>query len=434
MKLIFMRVLKIHLIFVIIFLLFLSCSKNEDEGNDNSVDEIICIDSRFSSVLDIDLKPSCVIEDSESNILILGKSNYKITVIKLDTIGNLLWQKSYDQMYGLSMNIIEVNKDGYILISGRMHYESTMGDTINTVTVQEGFQLDSTNNYQPYFVTRNNYVPEYQTSLDNKIYVTKIDNDGNVVNQSSDIGSYTPGNIVQPIENDEFLLVVFQYRGDGAYQVYPWDPITFPKDKNFTIFHKLNDNGGCVYSNFIENTLVYETIDEIENNKIEFSVAVHGDQYVLNLPNETYLTDHYGFELDKYQPRFDFTGNHTFSMTEAGDGSNYYIGRTDFYNSESKYYLVKTDLVGNEIWYKEIEECEDARLTSAEDGFHAVISRNQNFFISKYNNEGDLVWEKSVEDQPDCFVSTCNGGLIYLIHMTQSNQLKIVKIDNEGNY
>lgn len=417
------------LIFLVFIVLFFACSKPDENKNSDSEPEIQCIDSEFSEAYAYNFKPSCVIEDSKSNILILGKEENKITVIKLDAYRNVLWYKYMDDMYGNPMNIVEVNDGGYILTSGRMHFESAYGNPINSCSVQEGFELDSTNNYQPFFETRNDYTPEYQTSLDNIIYVSKIDEDGNILNQTSDAGNYTPGQIIQSIENNEFLMTIFRFRGDGAYYNYPWGPpISFPKDKNLLIFYKLDLNGTFVFSNGLYDALVYESIDEILNNKIEFSIAVNGDQYVVNLPNETYLTDHYGFEENKYQPKFNFTGNHTFSMTYADSISNYFIGRADFFNGDIKYYLLKAKLDGDIIWYKDFDAIDDAKLRTTKEGFMALTSIEENHRLIKYNSTGIEEWQIGLNKKPDFYTPTCNGGVILIRRNETYNLLEVEKI------
>ncbi len=378
-----MKPLLIDLIFLVFIALLFACTKTDENKNPNPEPEIQCVDSEFSEAYAYNFKPSCVIEDSKSNILILGKEENEITVIKLDPYSNVLWYKYMDDMYGNPMNIVEVNDGGYILTSGRMHFESAYGNPVGSCLVQVGFELDSTNNYQPFYETKSDYTPEYQTSLDNYIYVSKIDEDGNIVNQDSDGGNYTPGQMVQPLENSEFelLMVVLRFSGDGVYQTYPWDPFSLLKDKNAMYFYKITGEGNIGFSNTIDDVFVIEKIDEILNNEIEFSVAVNGDQYMINLPNETYLTNYNCFAQNRYQPKFNFTGNHTFSMTNADAASSYFIGRADFYNEESKFYLLKANLDGSEIWYNEIDAIDDAKLKTTKDGFMALTSLEENHSI-----------------------------------------------------
>ena len=178
----------------------------------------------------------------------------------------------------------------------------------------------------------------------------------------------------------------------------------------------------------LHEVLVIEKIEEILNNKIEFCVAVHGDQYVVNLPNETYLTNHYGFEQTKYQPKFNFTGNHTFSMTKADVNSNYFIGRADFFNADSEFYLLKAGLNGSVIWYKEIEEFDDANLRTTQEGFIAAISKNNSNILSKHNYEGNMVWQKELNVKPDAFIPACNGGVILMNYNDIYNLLEVTKL------
>jgi hypothetical protein len=314
-----------------------------------------------------------------------------------------------------------------------MHFETTYGATGNYYTVQEGYVLDSSNNYQPFFETKYDYTPFFQTAIEKAFYVSKIDSEGNFITQVSMNGCYAPGQTICRIEDDRFLVAVFRFWGDGA-EIESWmGPITYPRDNNSVFLYKIDSDGNEYFSNIIQDVLVFETIDQILDNNIEFNLAVQGESYVLNLPNTTYLTDHDGWVQEQYQPNFNFTGNHTFSMACADNTSNYFIGSADYYNSDSVFYLVKAGLTGNAIWYHEIDPIMDARLRSAQDGFFALICRQDDQEVIKYKEDGEMQWQRELDRKPDVLVSTCSNGLIIANHLEFQQQIILIKTDSEGN-
>jgi hypothetical protein len=420
------------ILYLILVISIFGCKK--ENTTENEPDEI-CVESSFSVTFDNHIKPVCIIEDKKSNILILGTVQGYVNVLKIDPYGNELWLKEVNEILGKPMNIIPAD-DGYFITSGTMQFAFTYGNPIPEIPVQTGFTLGSLNNYLPVYEVMENYIPVFSTPSNNKLYITKISESGSITAQTSypDV-NFSPGIQMVKTGEDSYLLAGFHFRGDGAeFEGFMNPAIVFPRNENSIYYLSMNSGGELTLINLFEGVLVFEWIDQILDREVTFDLIRNGNQYTLNLPNITYLLNSNAHNLGTYQPKYNFNGNRTFAIAYADENSNYFIGRVDFYdNPEPVYYEMKSDLNGNAIWFKEIDEFTDARLTPVEGGFYALINRSTGAVFYKYNSAGDVLWEYNPGKQPDCFISACNGGLIFAWYDPLTAKIAIVKMDANGN-
>lgn len=112
-------------------------------------------------------------------------------------------------------------------------------------------------------------------------------------------------------------------------------------------------------------------------------------------------------------------------VIQDGDHGYVIIGSTTNENEETDVFLIKTDQYGNQLWQKtfgdtlnDIGMC----LSITSDGGYIIAGtttdpdRNENIYLVKTNNNGDLIWEKSYgnesQEEGYCVKQTSDGGYV----------------------
>lgn len=101
---------------IIIDLIILQAYKKDDEIIDVTI-TTICSKSKFQSSISDLIIPTSIYEDDENNIVVLDNKGGEINIIKLDTIGEVIWNKTYLNIPDIASNIIILDNNSIIVSS-----------------------------------------------------------------------------------------------------------------------------------------------------------------------------------------------------------------------------------------------------------------------------------------------------------------------------
>jgi len=329
-----------------------------------------------------------------------GMGNSDVYILKLDSHGNLVWEKTFggtERDYALS---IQQTSDGGYIVAGM------------TESFGAGYY---------------------------DVYVLKLDANGNKVWEKVYGGS----------NNEEARSI--RQTSDGGYIVAGYTK-SFGAGESDVYILKLDPSGNKVWdATFGEGSWegaysVQETNDGgyiVAGWTQSFGVAMV-DVYVLKLSS--------GGELQWYRT---FGGDRrevAFSICQSSDGGYVFAGYTESFGARMMdVYIVKLDENGNKVWEKVYggsnnEEAWSIRQTS--DGGYIVAGYTESFgaggkdvYVLKLDANGNKVWEKtfggSSDDRGRSIQQTSDNGYI-LVGRTGSFgagdvDVYILKLDKYGN-
>jgi len=433
---------KIILLFLLVFYLA-SCRENEDPANNypqepnSSGISKECIKSQFCDTLNIEFDPVWIVEDYTSNILLLGKnSNSDIVVLKLDSDGNLIWVKEYQEITGKVMNIIQIG-DAYYINSGTYTFSyDEPGITYYNVLVESGYLIDESDNYFKIYELQSSYTPSFVLPPNNTNSLTKIDTAGNVLWTKEFEGNYFSGTSLDTTADGHILLLTSVIAGFGDKLVMNnglfQDTILRPTDNHQVKLHKIDTNGNLVWETKVDSILEFERENAISTSYL--SLCCGQDEILVNTKNATITFDLEGNVLNRFHPITGKDSSRPLKVASAPNNSNYYCGNIYPHNNwETGKFIAKIDEYENIEWLIQDNYVHAAHLFSfKESGF--IIRYYNADEINKYNDNGNLIWNKSYENYPLIMNTSCSGGVIFCTADQNSDYIIVSKVNENGSY
>ena len=337
----------------------------------------------------------------------LGNPNWSLFLLKIDSQGDTVWNKTYPNINGTTMGgIVKQTFDsGYI------------------VTANEEIYIDSIHN--PLIIKTNSYGDTLWTRYFDWI-------------------SYGQGSGSFPLQFD------IEQTTDSGFIVNFNGHLIKTDSQADTLWTK-NYEGGA----FLGRTISQTT----DGGYIFVSNKTTLDTILFSLTSESYLTklDNQGDTLWKKTFNTDSLEN-TVSVEQTTDGGYIITGFSCNSINYSDYipYLTKTDSLGNILWTKTYPYYFFCALSSAQqtnDGGYIIsmmhhvdtISYVTNIVLLKTNNLGDTIWTKQIEVGDSLggvghIEQTIDGGYFLVAHIEGSvtkevgrDIIYLIKTDGNGN-
>jgi hypothetical protein len=284
-------------------------------------------------------------------------SKYCALMIKTDSIGNLMWEKCYDNSQNMVGYCVQETTDGGFIFVGYI------ADT----------------------VTFTGYTDVYVSKLDNMgdtIWSKTFDNDikdkGMSIRQTIDGGYIIAGFACDSMLYDcDVYLLKINNTGDMQWYKRIGGP---DRDQAYCI-EQTSDNGFIIVGSTFSYGYGYRDIYLIKTNE-------NGD---------TLFTKTYG----------GYNTDNAYSVKQTSDGGFIIIGETISFNSGQHYYdvyLIKTNAGGDTLWTKryggEDWTLEVGRsIVQTNDGDYVITGLTESFgalddnvLVMKVNSTGDLIW------------------------------------------
>ena len=320
-------------------------------------------------------------------------------IVKSDSSGNIIWQKTYHLSGYESVQSIHQTSDGGYIAAGYVTALASMDILI--------LKLDSSGNI-----------------IWQKIYGGSFEDSANSVQQTSDGGYIVAGSISSfGINNQDIWILKLDASGDVTWQ------------KIFEISTEFN-NG---YS-------VQQTSDG--------GYVVAGTAYFFGTGTFAGLI----IKLDSsgsliWQKRYGYFYNsseYAQSIQQTSDGGYIVAGNAEYDYGGTFLWIMKLDASGNESWQKIYNGSDNDWLVSIQqtsDGGYIVAEYAYNssagdldYGILKLDASGDIVWQKtyggSSNEDPHSIQQTSDGGYImagYTSSFGVGTDFWILKLDASGN-
>lgn len=432
-----LKLIRITLLLIFAFCI-ISCKKNDvpEENNTNEPSFAKeCISSRFSDTIYYNYRPIWITEDFQSSILLLCIDDTDIlNIIKIDPFGNIVWTKSYPEIQGRGINIIQAG-DSYYVNTGT--YEFTYNEsaiTYNNVNVEAGYVLSETNTFFKTY-ERTTYTPKFVNTPANNVFLTKLDTAGNIIWSNDYIGNYFPGSTLDTTNGGNLLLLTSILNGFGDVVVMDngifKDTILRPTDDHQIKLHKISVDGTLIWETAIDSILELDRESAINNSYI--SLCCSQDKISINTKNASFDFDLDGNVISRFHP---VSGNDaclSFKVVSAFGNSNYYYGLIDPYDvNEYSRFIVELDERNNVVWYNGENVKHGGQLYSYQNGGFIIQYSNYSEII-KYDINGNEIWTKNYSSYPNVINTTCSGGAIFCSAPNPADYIIVCKIDEQGN-
>lgn len=337
------------LFLIAILLLFLSCGKNSNPVNTDSIitfEKIISGANNYSS--------QSLYETSDGGYIVTGakklsdSTNYDVYLLKIDKYGNIVWEKIFggeDSDWGLS--VCETSDRGLIITgitydgtsqdiyliktnsNGNLIWEKKIGKTdLN----EQGYCVSETSD-GGYIITGSIASSEYNSK---DVYLIKTDNNGNLLWEKTFGGEYVDigYSICKTLEGDFIITgVTSNVNGSNLYL------IKTNKDGNL-LWEKKFGGAGFSIGYSITETIDHDFIISGAKAPTDYSSS---DVYVIKTDNNGYVIWEKTFSNEVYDAGYD--------ISCTTDGGYIITGLTNTILFDDVY-LLKIDYNGNVMWDK----------------------------------------------------------------------------------
>lgn len=319
-----------------------------------------------------------------------------------------------------------------------------------------------------YIIGGNNWSTE-------KIYLTKIDHDGNVL-WTKNLGdnSYQILTAMQQTTDGGYIMAGVTYL-NGAYKYYIikadsngdkiWSKTFGDSSQNELYDVKQIADGGYIVVGFINenyrdvylakldnngNILWSKTFGDVGGGEVGFKVFQTADNgYIIGgidsgVNNSQYDDDYYLLKTDSSGDLIwsnvfgsDSDDQRLTDFQPTADGGYFLIG---YGYSPYGSYLVKTDSNGNELWSKNYSNIAILAAKQTADGGYIMVG-NPSIYLLKTDSNGNELWSKSYSDvgiqESKSIIQTSDGGYIIAGLSGDSDETYydsyIIKTDANGN-
>jgi len=412
------RFLLYSLLYVLLLILFVGCSKNNGVDDPSSA----CSTSTFEIALEEDIGVFDLCEDNLGNIFILSLKEGQNTLIKLNEEGELLWTNPIDN--SMTPREIIALSDNSVLILMKGESTKTYCDVL-----YEGQML--WNQSGTYGI---NCIPTYEIDISHcysyksEVLLLKIDADGNILWSKTIPDHFVKGKSLAANNDSDFYLLTGHFYGNQPEYVYNdqgefADTINYPLDRNHLTLYNISFEGDINWESQIDNIYIPSYTDKlypyISIAKVEESILIKGLNEIITLNKR-------GEEISRLDVLPDICHDDVYYL--ASFEEDYYLlsgSYSIFDGTEQRFPYTELRNLNHEIiWRKE----EFSYLADAR-GDNFVTSKA--FSIDYYNRNGELLWTIK-ESVLGGIKINCNNGVIF--SSVKNGQRYITKTDKNGNY
>lgn len=412
------KFLNFSLLYILLLILVVSCSKNDAINNLNTT----CSTSTFEISLEKDLGVIDLCEDNLGNVIILGIKEGQNKLLKLNEKGELLWSNAIDNSM-TPREIIALSDNSVIIL--------LKGESVKTYcdVLFEGQLL-----YAQSGIYGINCIPAYELgtsqcySYNSEVLLLKIDTDGSLLWSKTIPDHYLKGNSLAANNDSDFYLLTGHFYGKQPEYVYNnqgefADTINYPLDRNHLTLYNISFEGDINWESQIDNIYIPSYTDKfypyISIAKVEESILIKGINEIIKVNNQ-------GEEISRLDVLPDICHDMVYYLASFEEAYYLLSGSYSVYD-ETQHSISYTELrnLNHEIiWRKEqLSYLEDARG----DNFVTIDA----FSIDYFNRKGELLWTIK-ESVLGGIKINCNNGVIF--SSFKNGQTYITKTDENGNY
>lgn len=203
------------------------------------------------------------------------------------------------------------------------------------------------------------------------------------------------------------------------------------------------DNDSVTYTIYLNNELIGENNTELtyEFTGLEELTSYSG-KIIAKDSNDNQIEVNFSFQTEKYYlkflKRFDYgeyeygPNNYSYgspySMIKTNDQNYVIAGHTNFYTNGYRFFVLKVDYQGNELWKKfydyQVGDATDFKIIQSQTGF-ILVGR---FHVLSLDADGNIIWYKKIDSYDiEIYPSAINSvaldsaGNIFLVGDRPSN-------------
>jgi len=415
---------KVLLVLLVGILVAQSCKKDKEDIEEEVVTITYCSKQKFQTTIADMMKPVSIIEDDSNNIIILGEKQGEICLIKVDTLGAEIWNKSFPDIPGIASEVIALD-DNSILISSYINNETeTIPPVVTNVWLGRVFSLLEACEMNYQLGDADGY------SVKSEMYLTRLDRNGSLLWTNTYNECLGNGNSIIRNSKGDINMATIKLKGRYPELVYDsngvfQDTVNYFFDKNIVFLYEISKEGNTVWKKEFNN-IYNRAFDELFAT---IEIQETNDNILLK------------------------TEKNTFFLTSSGDIEGKYINHEDYCNNKNKvlcadantvlvsgvnirhdsilylvfnYYIQRLDNSQGISW--EIET-DDVLLDNYDDIFITLSSDST--VISMYKNDGIKQWNSSIISSPTSIIN-CIKGVSTV--MSSNGQLIITRTNAEGEF
>ena len=382
------------------------CKKDDNYGVFTPTSITSCSESTFQILISDMWNPTSITEDGNNNIIVLCDKNDETIIIKVDTNGNVIWNKSYPNIPGRALEVITL-RDNSILFTSYMYNETE--PIANLPVFQNVYvqQAGLSNSCDPNFEFA---VPIDGYLVNSNSYLTKLDSNGNVMWTNHYAEGLVGGSSMFENSQGNICFVTMKLYGRIPEPVYDnygvfQDTVLYPTDKNTLSFYTIGVNGNTLLHKEITN--VYNSEYDRISTKINLQ-EINNYNIIQTEKNIMFLNS--SGDIVKYEIiHEEYCTNINKSM--CADGNTILVsGLYAAYDTttmvyQNNQYIQQLSAQGNIDW--EIAN-NDLVLDYYSDRFIANGFDDNN--LKMYDNNGNLLWELT-SPGPMVGIINCNKGI-----------------------
>jgi len=417
---------KIFYLIIVGFIIIQGCKKDDPISVENGV--FFCSEAIFQTTIPRSIEPISIIEDKEGNIIILGYEAGKISLIKVDTSGVELWNKSYANIPGMPSQVIVLN-DNSIVVSS---YEPNKTVVISSAPSQYVYLGSGASAYDCTQIYYMGPLTVVEDRVESKSYLTRLDKDGNIdwtstypecLGRGNAIIANSEGNINLTTMKLKGRLPIYVYDSFGVFR----DTVRYAQDGNTICFYSIDKNGNTIFKKQIEN--IYNGEYEQLTTKIDLQEI--GNYKLVKTEKNLFVLDNLGNLISDYKVQDGICNNINQAMSASGNsilisGLYYEEDSTHWLNYQDIDYIQQISAQGNINW--EIQSTDEVLDCS----YNRFVTLNKNYDMLKvYDNNGSLLWNLPTNIFNTCILNCIDG----VTHAKQENgQLIITRTNAIGAF
>ena len=419
---------KLVVIIIVGILAFQSCKK-DNLTNEDPVGGSYCSKAKFQVSFNSSLIPSSITEDCVGNILIIGKKQGLICMVKLNSSGRLLWEKTYQNMpYNIS-SVVTLSDNSIILSS---YQNNTREQISNQTDLNNVFIQDTIIN--PYYCTPSFTIGNFHGegyNVKSKSYLTKFDNDGNIVwqnNYDECIGNANSiivnksGNINMVTMKLKGYVPILVFDNNGVFQ----DSIKYPLNDNVLAIYEIDKDGNTLWKKEIDN-IYNSAYSELASN---IEIKQSNNYLLIKTQKQVLYLDATGILKSDYIVQNQYCNNKNISFSANSDlilvSGQYITIDTNVMNYIYNNYIQRLNESQNIEW----NHLTDQLLLDNSENNYITINPDSSI-VTYYDKSSSYLWEFSSSSLGATIIN-CNNGITSATNI--GGQLIITRTNNLGDY